>query len=251
MSQYPTTKQQILCYILRTTVLQRPSPQQSKQSLQSSEIQQNPSEDMEITQTTTMDQLETSTPVLDTTEVGDINETVDCSNLTLKNVQYFSTRLGVIDYVNDRDESVTVNLEGVECSVGDFFPVAKSSLEKDISIMQGISIMEGAIPITKEVFTTSELKYLVKIDGQEFAFADDLRSAYAIVNSIATAEVKKLSKPGKKVFRRDLDSESQVQVCTQTTGYLLNGGITKEMILTIVPVPRTFIVRSEPVGITL
>jgi hypothetical protein len=109
----------------------------------------------------------------------------------------------------------------------------------------------GCIKITPDVFTASIIKYLVRIDKQEFAFADDEKTALAIINSLANAEVKKLANPGVKVFRRDLNDGKEVQICTQSLGVLMNGRVSRNTVIDLIPVPKVFIILPEPVGVSL
>ena len=109
----------------------------------------------------------------------------------------------------------------------------------------------GCIKITPDVFTASIIKYLVRIDKQEFAFADDEKTAMAIINSLANSEVKKLTSPSVKVFRRDLNDGKEVHICTQALGVLVNGRVSKNMIIDLIAVPKVFIILPEPVGISL
>lgn len=101
------------------------------------------------------------------------------------------------------------------------------------------------LPITSDVFSTPEVKYLIRIDKEEFSFADDEKSALAIINSLAIAEIKKLANPNTKVFRQDLHDGKEVRICTQALGYVVNGRITKNMVIDVVCVPRAIFVTKN------
>lgn len=103
----------------------------------------------------------------------------------------------------------------------------------------------GCVKITSDVYTASIIKYLIRIDKEEFAFADDEKSALAIINSLANDEVKKLTNDSVRVFRRDLQDGKEVQVCTQAIGILMNGRVTKHTIIDVIPVPKVFITLSN------
>lgn len=109
----------------------------------------------------------------------------------------------------------------------------------------------GSIKITSDVFTVSVIKYLIRIDKEEFAFADDEKSALAIINSLANAEVKKLANPAVKVFRRDLHDGKEVQICTQTLGVVMNGRVSRNTVIDVIAVPKVFITMAEPVGVSI
>lgn len=103
--------------------------------------------------------------------------------------------------------------------------------------------------VTMDVFTTEEFLYLIREDKREFAFANDEKTAMAIINSLANAEVKKISNPTIKVFREDLKDGKEIKVRTQTLGILVNGRVCRHVTYDIIPVPRIFITLPEPVGI--
>jgi hypothetical protein len=97
----------------------------------------------------------------------------------------------------------------------------------------------SAITITDAVKVTFNLRYLIVrggATGEIMGYCDDHTTAVNILNRIANIEIKKRDKKGVRVFRRDLKEGNEVQVCTQATG-LWNGGVKKEVILDIVPVP--------------
>jgi hypothetical protein len=101
------------------------------------------------------------------------------------------------------------------------------------------------IKINSDVFTTSELKYLVRVDGKVFAFTDNEEDAVAIIASYATSEIKKLENPGVKVFSRELKDGKEVQIHTQNLGYVINGGLVKAHIIDMISVPRAVIVKKD------
>lgn len=103
----------------------------------------------------------------------------------------------------------------------------------------------GCVKITSDVYTASIIKYLIRIDKEEFAFADDEKSALAIINSLANDEVKKLTNDSVRVFRRDLQDGKEVQVCTQAIGILMNGRVIKHTIIDVIPVPKVFITLAK------
>jgi hypothetical protein len=107
--------------------------------------------------------------------------------------------------------------------------------------------MEEKIQITSDVFTTSEINYLIKNDNQYFAFAEDDQTAKSILKSICEVEVKKLESSSTKVFQRVLDDGNEIQICTQSLGYLMNGGIKKKKVLRIIPVSKAFSLNTPPV----
>lgn len=102
--------------------------------------------------------------------------------------------------------------------------------------------------ITSDVFTTSEFKYLIKRNNVEYAFADEMKVAVSIVNSVANDEVKKLTTDGTHVFLRADREGCRVQIYTQAIGFLMNSGISKNTVFEIVPVRKIFFVRPDPVG---
>lgn len=105
-----------------------------------------------------------------------------------------------------------------------------------------------AVKITPNVFTCSDLKYLVQIDGQVVAFADDEETGIEIVKSLCTAEAKFFEKPGKReVFQRVLDGSRTIQICTRSLGYVMNGGVNQKEVITLTAVPRAMYFKNAPV----
>ncbi len=104
-----------------------------------------------------------------------------------------------------------------------------------------------AIKITPNVFTCSNLKYLVEIDGQVVAFADDEETGIEIVKSLCTSEAKFFEKPGKReVFQRVLDGSRTIQICTRSLGYVMNGGINQKEVITLTAVPKAMYFKNAP-----
>jgi len=104
--------------------------------------------------------------------------------------------------------------------------------------------------VTNEVFMTTETKYLIKKNGVEYAFADELKVAISIVNSIANDEVKKLRTDKMHVFLRSDRDDCRVQIYTQSIGVIMNSYISKNTVYEVFPVKRIFYVHQEPVGLS-
>lgn len=116
----------------------------------------------------------------------------------------------------------------------------ETNILKDNNKERNREMEEDRIAITPNVFTTSSIKYLIRIDKEEFAFADDEKTALLIINSLAISEVKRLSGPGVKVFRQDLQDGKEVKICTQSLGLLVNGRVIRSTIIDVIPVPKVW-----------
>ena len=99
--------------------------------------------------------------------------------------------------------------------------------------------------ITPEVRMDSKYQYLIRIDGEEMAFADSSKEALLIVDSVAAAEQKRLETEWTKVFRQDLDDGRKVVISTQALGYVANGSITKAVTIDFVTVGHAFLVKGR------
>ena len=124
----------------------------------------------------------------------------------------------------------------------------KKSLQTSSPKMSTLDNHPDAIKITPNVFTCSDLKYLVEIDGQVVAFADDEETGIEIVKSLCTSEAKFFEKPGKReVFQRVLDGSRTIQICTRSLGYVMNGGINQKEVITLTAVPKAMYFKNAPV----
>ena len=101
------------------------------------------------------------------------------------------------------------------------------------------------IKITPEVRMDSKVLFLIRMDGEEMAFADSSKEALLIVDSIAAAEQKRLEDEWTKVFREDLNEGHKVVISTQTLGYAVNGGIYKAVTIDLIPVGHAFLVKGR------
>jgi hypothetical protein len=222
---FPNSKQQILCYILRTTLLfpqsiqsqlkeYPPCSTKTPESLCEHSWQQGKMKDQG---------LHTAPPLQDT-QVSDFTET----DLT-KNCEKES-KIKVEEHIN---------MEDIQWDVPDIFSKEEVK-ENETNILRGDRKMEDKIQITSNVFTTSDIKYLIRIDNEEFAFANDEKTALSIINSLAISEVKKLSGPNVKVFRQDLQNGKEIKICTQSLGVLMNGRVVRNILIDVIPVPRVF-----------
>lgn len=143
-------------------------------------------------------------------------------------------------------ETNNLKKEEAEIVVKKILPRNKMQISNKELTSEQVSPSSGNIKITNTVFTTSTIKYLIKIDGDTFAFADTEQDAKLIVASVAENEVKNYEKePSTKVLREVLRDGMKVHVCTQKVGALYNGSIQKRTILEITPVPMSIYVPGE------
>jgi hypothetical protein len=82
-------------------------------------------------------------------------------------------------------------------------------------------------------------KYVIRKDGRTKVYADDLSSAKKAIETLAKEEGAKSEIPGSsKAFFRTLYDGSEIQVCIQYIGLLINSGITTLCVFDIVPVKK-------------
>lgn len=103
--------------------------------------------------------------------------------------------------------------------------------------------------VTADVYTTNEYLFLVRVDAKEFAFANDEKCAIAIINSLANAEVKKLTAPGVRVSRTDVNDGKEARVYTQSLGLIANGRVCRHSTIDFISVPKVYITLPAPVGV--
>lgn len=110
------------------------------------------------------------------------------------------------------------------------------------------TLSPDAIKITPNVWTCSDLVYLVQIDGEVFAFSDDEETGLEIIKSVCTSEVKRWEKPGyRNVFQRVLEDGKHVEICTQSIGNIVNGPVKTREVMTLTPVPKGVYFKVPPV----
>ena len=101
------------------------------------------------------------------------------------------------------------------------------------------------IKITPEVRMDAKILFLIRMDGEEMAFADSSKDALLIVDSLAAAEQKRLEGDWTKVFRQDLNDGQKVIISTQALGYSYNGGINKAVTIDFISVGHAFLIKGR------
>ena len=99
----------------------------------------------------------------------------------------------------------------------------------------------GAVSVTSEVFTVSDIKYVVRVNGEPCVFFDTELDAISSIRSIAINESQRYEGPKTKVFLRHGNNE--IDICTQTPGYLFAGQVKVEVKIDITPVARAIFVQ--------
>ena len=158
----------------------------------------------------------------------------------------------VLDTMETEHTKNTENIENIKIKDAEtkypiknsFSNVKMDSTNKDTAL----AATNGNIKITSDVFTTNEIKHLIQIDGEVFAFADSEAIGLEIIKSVCTVEVKRYEKPDVKVFQRVLKDGKEVHICTQELGYVMNSGIKKKEIITLTPVPRAILIQAPIIG---
>jgi len=104
----------------------------------------------------------------------------------------------------------------------------------------------GMTRLTPQVYLDDTLScYLIRIDGDVVTVHDEESSAIAIADSLAVDEILKLEQPNVKVLRRDIEGGKNVQIFTQTRGYLGNGAPVRVMTIDIVVVSKACLVKPR------
>jgi hypothetical protein len=166
-------------------------------------------------------------------------ENIDNENINNENIGNESTDVST-------EVTVTSDITELKELKEEIFKVEKIILELDNMSSPAPQIEKN--DVTNEVFTTNEIKYLIKRNGVEYAFADELKIAISVVNSIANAEIKRLTTDKMHVFLRADRNDCRVQIYTQSIGIVLNGTVCKNTVYEIFPVKRIFYVHQDPVG---
>lgn len=277
---YPSLKQQILCYILRTTLLYRQHPpcpikeyppclkEHTEHPQCEALYQQDKTQDqlphmdplpqvMQVFATMEMDHTETPVPGFRRNSEVSISMPKPCEEQDQEPKFRRNSETQVLGFQRNSEKESELKVENVEmCDpIPEIFREEESGEKEKTNILDVISsptdmsetkvVAEDILPIAPNVFSTSEAKYLIRIDKEEFAYADDEKSALSIINSLAIAEIKKLANTTTKVFRQDLHDGKEVRICTQALGYLVNGRITKNTVIDLVCIPKVVFSQSN------
>ena len=105
--------------------------------------------------------------------------------------------------------------------------------------------MSSDIKVTPEVRLDSTVLYLIRVNGEEMAFAESADEANLIVDSTAAFEQRRLENDWTTVFRQDLDEGRKVVISTQSLGYAMNGSIYKVSTIDYVSVSHAYLVRGR------
>ena len=128
------------------------------------------------------------------------------------------------------------------------------SMEKTQTKVEPINKMRSAnspnvTRLTPEVYLDDEARaYLVRINGEVVTVVDTESQAVAIVDSIAEDEVKRLEEPYVKGLRRTMNNGTQVQLFTQTKGWLGNGPIVRVSIIDILVITKPCHLKAREIG---
>lgn len=101
------------------------------------------------------------------------------------------------------------------------------------------------VNITPEVSMDSQISYLIRIDGQEMAFAKTEEEARLIIDSIANAETKRMTDEVTEIFRNDSKDENRVVLSRKDLGVLYNSSVYKVMEVDYIPVGHALLTRSR------
>lgn len=140
-------------------------------------------------------------------------------------------------------------VEGIKMTTPETAAASSSSTSSSTSTSSSVSApavetttTDGRIRVTDKVFVVSEpSKFLIRIDGEVFAYASERRTAMDIIDSIAADTVKKQEGPSVKVFRRELKEGLEVQIYVQSLGFVYNGSPRRVATLDIVPVSKAYV----------
>ena len=99
--------------------------------------------------------------------------------------------------------------------------------------------------LTPAVIREDTYKFLIKIDGQDYIYADSLDEAIMIARDIATERIREIwsshTETSIHVFRQDLDDNKTIHVFVQKRGLFYNSDVKKIMTIRIVPLARCYI----------
>ena len=101
------------------------------------------------------------------------------------------------------------------------------------------------ITLTPEVKLDTDTLYLIRINGEELAFADTEHEAKLVVDSFGDFEQKRLTNVSTEVFRKDLDEGTKVVLTKRSLGYLYNGSMENAVVVDFVPVRRSIVTRGR------
>lgn len=104
------------------------------------------------------------------------------------------------------------------------------------------------VTITDEVVMDANVKYLIRIGGEEVAFVDTEKDAKLVVDSIASSEQKRLKDDWIKVFREDVEDGKKVTISIQPLGRFFNGSVQEYTVVDMIPIGHATIVKNDEEG---
>lgn len=101
------------------------------------------------------------------------------------------------------------------------------------------------IKITDEIYMNDNKFYVIRIDGEETFVIDNEKDTRLAIDSIAAHEQVRFQTKNTKVFRQELDNGMKINICTQSLGKLVNGFVSKVMVIDCVLVGQACVKKGR------
>ena len=101
------------------------------------------------------------------------------------------------------------------------------------------------VKLTPEVESTSQIVYIIRVDGELLGHNCSLESCVSIIDSIAAREASRLSNEWTKILREDLKDGQKVILLKQDMGRLYNGTPVPIMTIDVQKVPHLNLIRHR------
>jgi len=101
------------------------------------------------------------------------------------------------------------------------------------------------VRLTPEVEATSQLLYVIRIDGENVGYSYSLDNCLSMIDSIAAHESKRMSSEWAKILREDLEEGKKVILLKQDVGRLYNGSPIPTMTIDFCKVPELNLIRHR------
>nr|QBK85634.1 MAG: hypothetical protein LCMAC101_02290 [Marseillevirus LCMAC101] len=114
-----------------------------------------------------------------------------------------------------------------------------------IETMKKVSESSGFSKITPEVSMDSRVLFLIRIDGEEWAFVNSEEEAKLVIDSFAASEVNRLESDKTEVYRKDSKDGKKIVISEKTLGMIYNSSVHSIMEIDFRPVSHAVLTKGR------
>ena len=114
-----------------------------------------------------------------------------------------------------------------------------------VETMKKVSVSSGFSKITPEVSMDSRMLFLIRIDGEEWAFVNSEEEAKLVIDSFAASEINRLENDKTEVYRKDSMDGKKIVISEKTLGMIYNSSVRDIMEIDFRPVGHAVLTKGR------